>query len=76
VEVVMEREDGERSVKVPAYLMRIIESDFRTADFWPGLSFTQQKEHVREIEESRRPETREKRIETMMAALRKGEWKE
>jgi uncharacterized protein YdeI (YjbR/CyaY-like superfamily) len=42
---------------------------------WPKLSFTNQKEYVREIEGAKRAETREKRIGAMMEALRKGQRK-
>ncbi|MGA8621894.1 MAG: YdeI/OmpD-associated family protein [Candidatus Sulfotelmatobacter sp.] len=71
VEVIMELDEDERTVEVPAYLKKIINSDARAKEFWPKLSFTAQKEYVREIEGAKRPETREKRIATMMSALRK-----
>ena len=75
VEVVMEGDEAERNVEVPAYLLKIIKGDAKAAEFWQKLSFTHKKEYVREIEGAKRPETREKRIAAMMDALRKGERK-
>jgi len=70
VQVVMEVDEDKRSVDVPAYLKKIINRDPQAKEFWSKLSFTHQKEYVREIEEAKRPETREKRIAAMMDALR------
>jgi hypothetical protein len=71
VDVVLELDEDERKVEVPAYLKRIISSDAKAKAFWSKLSFTHQKEYAREIDEAKRPETREKRIAAMMEALRK-----
>ena len=71
VDVVMELDEEERKIEVPAYLKKIINSDAKAKEFWAKLSFTHQKEYVREIEGAKRPETREKRIAAMMDALRK-----
>jgi Domain of unknown function (DUF1905)/Bacteriocin-protection, YdeI or OmpD-Associated len=70
VSVVMELDEDERTVEVPAYLKKIINSDAKAKEFWPKLSFTHQKEYVREIDGAKRPETREKRLAAMMDALR------
>jgi hypothetical protein len=72
IDVVMELDEEKRTVEVPAYLKKIINSDAKAKQFWSGLSFTHQKEYVREIEEAKRPETKEKRIAGMMNALRTG----
>ena len=72
VNIVIERDDAKRTVAVPAALKKIINSDPKAKAFWAGLSFTHQKEYVREIEDAKKPETREKRIATMMDALRRG----
>jgi hypothetical protein len=71
VAVVMELDEEERKVDVPEYLKKIIYSDAKAKEFWPKLSFTHQKEYVREIDGAKRPETKEKRIAEMMDALRK-----
>lgn len=75
VSVVMELDEEKRTVEVPAYLKKIIKGDSKVREFWDKLSFTHQKEYVREIEGAKRPETRERRIAEMMDALRKGQRK-
>jgi hypothetical protein len=75
VDVVLELDEDERKVEVPVYLKKVINSDAKAKEFWPKLSFTHQKEYVREIDGAKRPETREKRIASMMDALRKGQRK-
>ncbi len=72
VSVVIELDEDKRTVEVPAYLKKMIDRDAKAKEFWPKLSFTHQKEYVREIEGAKRQETREKRIVAMMDALRKG----
>jgi Domain of unknown function (DUF1905)/Bacteriocin-protection, YdeI or OmpD-Associated len=73
--VLMELDEDKRKVEVPAYLRKIIDRDPKAREFWPKLSFTHQKEYVREIEGAKKPETREKHIAAMMGALRKGQRK-
>jgi hypothetical protein len=75
VDVVLELDEDERKVAVPAYLKKVINSDAKAKEFWPKLSFTHQKEYVREVDGAKRPETREKRIATMMQALRENQRK-
>ena len=75
VAVVMELDEDERKVEVPNYLKKIINSDVKAKEFWSRLSFTHQKEYVREIDGAKRPETKEKRIAAMMDALRKNQRK-
>lgn len=70
VDVVMEFDAEERKVEVPAYLKKIIAADSVAMGNWEKLSFTHQKEHVRAIEDAKKPETREKRIAAMMEMLR------
>lgn len=72
VSVVIELDEDKRTVEVPAYLKKMIDRDAKAKEFWPKLSFTHQKEYVREIEGAKRQETREKRIVAMRDALRKG----
>jgi hypothetical protein len=71
VDVVMELDEEVRVVEVPGYLKKIIAFDPAAKESWSKLSFTHQKEYVREIDGAKRPETREKRIAAMMDALRK-----
>jgi len=70
VSMVMELDEDVRKVEVPAYLKKIIAADRNAKEAWDKLSFTHQKEYVREIDGAKRPETREKRIAAMMDALR------
>jgi len=72
VKVVMELDEAERKVEVPAYLKKIINSDPQAKERWAKLSFTHQKEYVRAIEDAKKEETRERRIAQMMDALRRG----
>lgn len=71
VAVVMELDEDTRRVELPGYLKNIIASDPTAREFWSKLSFTHQKEYVREIESAKKAETREKRITATMDALRK-----
>jgi hypothetical protein len=72
VDVVMELDEEKREVKVPGYLKKLMSSDAKVEEAWGELSFTHQKEYVRDIEGAKRPETREKRIAAMMTFLRQG----
>jgi hypothetical protein len=75
VDVVLELDEDERKVELPAYLKKTINGDTEAKEFWLKLSFTHQKEYVRAIEEAKRPETKEKRIEEMMNTLRNNQRK-
>jgi hypothetical protein len=75
VDVVMELDEEERKVVLPASLKKIIASDPRTKESWAKLSFTHQKEWMRAIDDAKRPESKEKRITAMMDALRKNQRK-
>jgi uncharacterized protein YdeI (YjbR/CyaY-like superfamily) len=60
---------------VAVFERKIIDCDPKAREFWPKLSFTHQKEYVREIEGAKRIKTRDKRVAAMMNALRKGQRK-
>jgi len=70
VSVVMELDTEKRTVELPAYLKKLINADPAAKEAWAKLAFTHQKEHVRAIEDAKRPETREKRIAAMLDMLR------
>jgi hypothetical protein len=72
VKIVMELDEEVRKVEVPAYLKKMINNDPQAKERWAKLSFSHQKEYVREIDGAKREETRERRIVTMMDALRRG----
>ena len=71
VDIVMELDEDERKVELPAPIKKVIASYPKAKESWSKLSFTHQKEWMRAIEDAKRPETREKRIAAMMEALRK-----
>jgi bifunctional DNA-binding transcriptional regulator/antitoxin component of YhaV-PrlF toxin-antitoxin module len=71
--ITLEADTAERTVEVPADLARAIKKA-GLSGAWDKLSYTHRKEHVRAIEEAKRPETRSKRIEKaieMLAAKKK-----
>jgi uncharacterized protein YdeI (YjbR/CyaY-like superfamily) len=68
IKVTVWRDDEERTVEVPKDLAAAIKKAGAKAD-WDKLSFTHRKEHVRAVEEAKRPETRSKRIEKAVEML-------
>src|ERR1700693_4336847 len=56
VTVLMAVDEDDRTVDVPGYLKKIIAGDPKARKFWPKLSFTHQKEYVREIREAKKTE--------------------
>jgi hypothetical protein len=76
VDVVMEVDEEPRVVEVPAYLKKIIAADAKVKAAWEKLSYTHQKEYVREIDGAKREETREKRVAQMLDNLRTGKRKQ
>lgn len=70
--IVIELDEEKRTVDVPAWLKKIIHADAKARAAWPELSFTHQKEYVREIVEAKREETRDKRVAQMLHNLRSG----
>jgi hypothetical protein len=72
VEVVLQRDLEERVVQVPTDIKNVIASNKTAQTTWDSLSFTHQKEWVRAITEAKKEETRQSRIDKMMAALKAG----
>ena len=71
--ITLEADTAPRDVKIPADLAKAIKKSGLSVA-WDKLSYTHRKEHVRAIEEAKRPETRIKRIEKaieMLAAKKK-----
>jgi hypothetical protein len=74
VPVVVERDTEPRVVDAPADFARALEGSREAQAAWDNLSFTHRREHVEHIEEAKKPETRDRRIEKsvrMLAAGRK-----
>lgn len=69
LEVTVALDDQPRTVEVPADFANALKQAKLTAAF-DKLSFTHRKEHVRAIEEAKKPETRERRIARALEMLR------
>jgi len=65
----VERDETTRTVDVPDDLNAAI-ATARLTDSWNALSYTYRKEHVRSVEDAKKPETRARRIEKVVASLR------
>ena len=72
VPVVMERDDEPRTIEPPADFARALESNRDAQAAWDKLSYTHRREHVEHVEEARKPETRQRRIEKSVAQLAEG----
>jgi antitoxin component of MazEF toxin-antitoxin module len=70
ITVDIENDTAPREVTLPDDLAAAMDDAARTA--YDGLSYTHRKEWVRWVEEAKRPETREARIEKTVAGLREG----
>jgi len=62
------RDDAERTVEVPADLAAALAGAGLTEAF-AALAYTHRREHVRAIEEAKKPDTRTRRIEKCLSAL-------
>jgi hypothetical protein len=71
IEVAIWKDEGERTVEVPAALVRLMKKHgVRT--FFDSLSYTNRKEYCRWITEAKKEETRAARLEKSIEMLRKG----
>ncbi len=68
-EFVMERDDAPRIITPPKDFARALKANKAASARWQKLSYTNQKEYVKAIEEAKKPETRTRRIEKAMAEL-------
>jgi hypothetical protein len=67
--VALERDEAAKTVEVPADLKRALAKIKRAAATLDKLAPSHRREHIRVIMEAKKPETRERRIERMMAKL-------
>jgi hypothetical protein len=72
VHVAIEADTEAREVPVPHDLSAALACDDAAGKFFDGLAYTHRKEWVRWIEDAKRPETRERRLEATLDALRAG----
>jgi len=70
VEVLIELDTAPRTVDPPDDLARLLARDKKAAAAWAKLSFTNQKEMARSLEEAKKPETRERRLKAAIEKLR------
>ncbi|MFG2824889.1 YdeI/OmpD-associated family protein [Kitasatospora sp. NPDC048365] len=70
VEVEVELDTEPRVVVEPDDFARALDADPAARAAYDGLSFSHRREHVRAVESAKKPETRQRRIEKAIAALR------
>jgi Domain of unknown function (DUF1905)/Bacteriocin-protection, YdeI or OmpD-Associated len=73
ITVLLELDNAPRTVEVPADLASVLAGDKKWAAAWEKLSFTNKKELASSIETAKKPETRERRLQAAIAALKKKE---
>ena len=72
ISVTMERDEEPRIITPPADLARALRANKTAQAAWDKLSYTHKKEHARAVEDAKRPETRQRRIEKAIAQLAEG----
>ena len=70
VEVVLQLETAPREVEIPPQLAAALAADPVAAAAFDKLSFTFRKEHARAISEAKADETRQRRLDKILAGLR------
>lgn len=70
IDVVVWKDDAARTVEIPAAFKTLLKKEGLLAGF-EKMSFTHRKEYVRWIEEAKKEETRQRRLEKAVALLRK-----
>jgi len=71
IDVVVWRDEEERTVEIPVDFKKVLKSEGLLAGF-EKLSYTHRKEYVRWIEEAKKEETRQRRVEKAVAMLKGG----
>jgi hypothetical protein len=70
VEIELEFDPEPPTVTVPEDFARALDADPAVRDVYDRLTHSRKREHVRAIESAKRPETRKRRIEDAVAALK------
>jgi antitoxin component of MazEF toxin-antitoxin module len=70
VDVTIAVDDAERTVEVPEALAEALAADDRARAAFDSLSYTRRKEIARSIDEAKRSETRQRRLERALEELR------
>lgn len=71
VKVIMELDTGARTVRVPPDLKKALAKDKRARTVFEGLSYTHKKDFVQWVEETKKQETRTKRISKTLEMLKR-----
>ena len=69
VEVTVAADSAPRTIKPPVDLAQALQANPAAQARWESLSYSHRKEHVRAIEEAKRPETRARRIANAIEQL-------
>ena len=72
VPVTMERDTEARTVTPPTDFARALKTNEKARSLWEKLSYTHKREHVEHIEDAKKPETRQRRIERAVERLAAG----
>jgi hypothetical protein len=72
VEVVMERDEAERTVKPPPELAKELAKSKTARERWDQLAFTHKKEIANSISGAKQEETRKRRLAKVIAVLKTG----
>jgi hypothetical protein len=70
LDVEVEPDTAPREVAVPADLAEALDREPGLRPAFDSLSYTHRKEHVRALEDAKKPETRQRRLEKTLAAVR------
>lgn len=70
IEVTLEVDDAPRTVEIPADLGEALDADADAATAWSALSFSKQRAHVESIQGAKSAETRTRRVQSVLDALR------
>ncbi|HLV89246.1 MAG TPA: YdeI/OmpD-associated family protein [Candidatus Sulfotelmatobacter sp.] len=73
VDVVMERDNAERTVEAPPELKKELVKSKKAQEHWNALAFTHKKEMARWIVKAKQEETKKRRLGKVMNVLRTGE---
>jgi Bacteriocin-protection, YdeI or OmpD-Associated/Domain of unknown function (DUF1905) len=73
VEVILELDAAPREVEVPAALAAALAADPQAGAAFESMAFTHRKEYARWIEEAKREETRQRRVQQAIEMIKAGQ---
>lgn len=71
IDVELELDTAPREVVVPPDLLAALEQNAEAQDSFKALSYSAKRRHVLSVESAKTPETRQRRIDAVIASLRK-----